>query len=50
MSTSTEEITTQISSRRRSILLSRLGLRLLIAFAISWLILLAFFVTSAVSH
>jgi hypothetical protein len=47
---STEEITTQISSRRRSMLLSGLALRLLIAFAISWLILLAFFVTSAVSH
>ena len=50
MSTSTEEIVTKISSRRSSILLSRLALRLLIAFIISWLVVLAFFVTSAVSH
>ena len=42
--------TASISSRRRKLLTSGLALRLFIAFVISWLIILAFFVTGAVSH
>ena len=38
------------SSRRRKILTYGLALRLFIAFVISWLIVLAFFITGAVSH
>lgn len=37
-------------SRKRQIITSGLALRLLLAFIISWLIVLAFFVTSVVSH
>ncbi len=50
MSTSTKEIETQITSRRRSFQLSGLALRLLIAFVISWLVIMAFFVSGAVSR
>ena len=51
MSTSTKEIETSIAAaRRRSFPLSGLALRLLIAFVISWLIVMAFFITGAVSH
>lgn len=39
-----------ISSRRRRIINSGLALRLFIAFLISWLIILGFFVTGAVSR
>ena len=50
MSTSTKEIETQITARRRSFPLSGLALRLLIAFVISWLVIMAFFVSGAVSR
>jgi hypothetical protein len=50
MSTSTKEIETQITSRRRSFPLSGLALRLLIAFIVSWLVIMAFFVSGAVSR
>lgn len=50
MSTSTKEIETQITSRRRSFSPSGLALRLLIAFVISWLVIMAFFVSGAVSR
>lgn len=51
MSTSTKEIETQIvATRRRSFPITGLALRLLIAFVISWLIVMAFFITGAVSH
>jgi len=50
MSTSTREIETQITSRRRFIPLSGLALRLLIAFLISWLVIMIFFVSGAVSR
>ena len=39
-----------IGSRRRRIINSGLALRLFIAFVISWLIILGFFVTGAVSR
>jgi hypothetical protein len=48
--TTTNGMDVQISSRRRYFPLSRLAVRLLIAFIISWLIVLAFFVSGAVSH
>jgi hypothetical protein len=41
---------TTTGGRRFSWLLSGIALRLLIAFIISWLIVMAFFVTSVVSH
>jgi hypothetical protein len=49
MSTTTKEIVTQIKSRR-SFPFSGLALRLLIAFIISWLVIMAFFVSGAVSR
>ena len=42
--------TTTGGQRRFSWLLSGIALRLLIAFIISWLIIMAFFVSSVVSH
>jgi hypothetical protein len=50
MSTASNGIGAHISSRRRSFPISGVALRLLIAFIISWIIILAFFVTGAVSH
>ena len=50
MSTATKEIETRIKSRRRYFPFSGLALRLLIAFIISWLIIMAFFVSGAVSR
>jgi hypothetical protein len=50
MSASTKEIETPISTRRRLFPLSGLALRLLIAFVISWLIVMAFFISGAVSR
>jgi hypothetical protein len=41
---------TSLSARRRNFMLSGIALRLFIAFVISWLIVLAFFVSGAVSH
>jgi hypothetical protein len=39
-----------MASRRRNLLMTGIALRLFIAFVISWLIILAFFVSGAVSH
>lgn len=51
MSASTKEIETSIAvTRRRSFPISGLALRLLIAFVISWLVVMAFFITGAVSR
>ena len=50
MYTSTNEIESPVASRRRSFPLSGLALRLLIAFVISWLIVMAFFISGAVSR
>ena len=50
MSASTREIETRITSRRRSFPLSGLALRMLIAFIVSWLVIMAFFVSGAVSR
>ena len=41
---------TPVSQRRLSWLVSGIAIRLLIAFVISWLIILAFFVSGVVSH
>jgi len=43
-------ISSPVHSRRRSLMISGLALRLLIAFIVSWMIVLAFFVSGAVSH
>ncbi|HLX55724.1 MAG TPA: hypothetical protein VKR83_01745 [Ktedonobacteraceae bacterium] len=48
--TATNGMDVQIPVRRRFFPLSRLAMRLLIAFIVSWLIVLAFFVSGAVSH
>ena len=51
MSTSTKEIEVPIvAARRRTFPISGLALRLLIAFVISWLIVMGFFITGAVSR
>ncbi len=47
---STNGISTSIQKQRRSIPVSGVVLRLVFAFIISWLIVLAFFVSSVVSH
>jgi hypothetical protein len=47
---STNGIGAQIQVRRRSFLISGVALRMLVAFIISWLIVLAFFASSVVSH
>ena len=39
-----------LTTRRRNFVLTGIALRLFIAFVISWLIILAFFVSGAVSH
>jgi len=46
----TNGIGTQIQVRIRSLPISGVALRVLVAFIISWLIILAFFVSSVVSH
>ncbi|HYK87113.1 MAG TPA: hypothetical protein VEV19_17210 [Ktedonobacteraceae bacterium] len=43
-------VSTTSSQRRLSWLISGIALRLLIAFVISWLIIMAFFVSGVVSH
>ncbi|HEX9131466.1 MAG TPA: hypothetical protein VF844_04160 [Ktedonobacteraceae bacterium] len=43
-------IGSQIQVRLRSLSISGVALRVLVAFIISWLIMLAFFVSSVVSH
>lgn len=45
-------VTTAVAAPRRrfSWLLSGIALRLLVAFVISWLVILVFFVTGVVSH
>jgi hypothetical protein len=47
---STNGVSSPVHSRRRSLIMSGLALRILIAFIVSWLIVLAFFVSGAVSH
>ena len=47
---STEVSTSTISKARRKIYISRLMLRVLIALVISWLIIMAFFITNVASH
>lgn len=47
---STNGISTDVQNQRRSTLVSGVAFRLLFAFIISWLIILAFFVSSVVSH
>ena len=47
---STNGIFTPIENKRRSLPLSGVALRVVFAFIISWLIVLAFFVSSVVSH
>ena len=47
---STDGISTSVQNQRRSILVSSVALRLVFAFIISWMIILAFFVSSVVSH
>lgn len=44
------QVPTPTALRRRHFRVSGLAIRLLIAFLISWLIILAFFATGAVSH
>ncbi len=46
----TEGIGAQVQTRHRSLSISGLGLRMLIAFILSWIIVLAFFVSGAISH
>jgi hypothetical protein len=46
----TNGISTGVQNQRRSIPISSVALRLIFAFIISWLILLAFFVSSVISH
>ncbi|HVB73440.1 MAG TPA: hypothetical protein VNE38_07770 [Ktedonobacteraceae bacterium] len=50
MSTTTNGMNIQVSSRRRSFSVPGLALRLLLAFIISWLIVMAFFISGAVSR
>jgi hypothetical protein len=49
-----KDITTRrsgaVTSRRRPALTSSLALRVMVAVAIAWLVIMAFFVTSVVSH
>jgi hypothetical protein len=47
---STNGISTSAQNQRRSLAVSRVVLRLAFAFIISWLIVLAFFVSAVVSH
>ncbi len=47
---STNGFDAQIRTRRRHLNPTGLALRLLIAFIISWVIVLAFFVSGAISH
>lgn len=47
---STNGIGAQIQMRLRSLPISGVALRVLVAFIISWIIMLAFFVSSVVSH
>ena len=47
---STNGISSQVQVRRRSFPLSGFALRMLVAFIISWIIVLAFFASSVGSH
>jgi len=47
---STNGISSQVQVRRRSFPLSGIALRMLVAFVISWIIVLAFFASSVGSH
>ncbi len=46
----TNGIGAPVQTRRRSLPISGLALRVLIAFIISWIIVLAFFVSGVISH
>jgi len=47
---STDGAGAQIHTRRRSLAVSSLAVRILIAFIVSWIIVLAFFISGAISH
>ena len=47
---SSNGISPGVQNRRRGIPVSSVALRLIFAFIISWLIVLAFFVSSVISH
>jgi hypothetical protein len=47
---STNGISSPVQSRRRGLVISGVALRIMIAFIISWLIVLAFFISGAVSR
>jgi len=47
---STNGVSSPVQSRRGGLVISGLALRFLIAFIVSWLIVLAFFVSGAVSR
>jgi hypothetical protein len=47
---SIQVFTKSLSLRRRNFFISGLALRLLIALIVSWVIVMAFFVTGAISH
>jgi hypothetical protein len=47
---STDGTGAQIHTRRRSLTVSSLAVRILIAFIVSWIIVLAFFISGAISH
>lgn len=47
---SSNGISTNVHNQRRGFFVSGVALRLLFAFIISWLIILAFFVSGVVSH
>jgi hypothetical protein len=47
---STNGISTNVQNQRRRIPVAKVALRLLFAFIIGWLIVLAFFASSVVSH
>jgi hypothetical protein len=47
---STDGISPSVQNQRRNVLVSSVALRLVFAFIISWMIILAFFVSSVVSH
>ncbi len=50
MATNGVEAQVQVAQRRKSLVIYGILLRVLIAFILSWLIVMAFFVTGVVSH
>jgi hypothetical protein len=47
---STNGVGAQVQTRRRGFAISGWAVRILVAFIISWLIVLAFFISGAISH